>query len=78
MEIFFVYGLVFLFFLLTLLFVMVVLPAYIEAPSLRRGIRHESAREQFTAIDKKVVYGTLAVVFIGLLIITVLSEKKSH
>ncbi len=78
MESYIVYGLVFLFFLLTLLFVMVVLPAYIEAPSLHRGIRNESAREQITAIDKKVVYGTLAVVFIGLLIITVLSERKSH
>lgn len=78
MEIYFVYGLVFLFFLLTLLFVMVVLPAYVEAPSLRRGIRNASAREQFTATDKKVVYGTLAVIFIGLLIIMVLSERKSH
>jgi len=76
MEIYSVYGLVVLFFLFTLLFVIVVLPAYTEAPSLHRGIRNESARKQFTVKDKKVVYGTLAIVFIGLLIIAVLSERK--
>jgi ABC-type sulfate transport system permease component len=78
MEIFFVYGLVFLFFLLTLLFMIVVLPAYSEAPSLDKGIRNAPAREQFTVTDKKAVYGTLVVVFIGLLIAAVLSERKSH
>jgi hypothetical protein len=74
MEIFFVYGLVFLFFLLTLLFVIAVLPAYSEF----EGIKSVSAREQFPITDKKAVYGTLAVVFIGLLIVAVLGAKKSH
>jgi uncharacterized membrane protein len=74
MEIFFVYGLVFLFFLLTLLFVIAVLPAYSEYEESR----NTSAREQFTITDKKAVYGTLAAVFIGILIAAMLSEKKSH
>lgn len=74
MEIFFVYGLVFLFFLLTLLFAIVVLPAYAEY----EGIRKAPAREQFTITDKKAVYGTLAAVFIGLLIAAALRERKSH
>lgn len=74
MEIFFVYGLVFLFFLLTLLFVITVLPAYAEY----EGIRNASTREQFTVTDKKAVYGTLVAIFIGLLIVAVLRERESH
>jgi hypothetical protein len=74
MEIFFVYGLVFLFFLLTLLFVIAVLPAYADYT----GVRSTSARKQFTVTDKKAVYGTLTAIFIGLVVAAVLTARKSH
>lgn len=78
MEIFFVYGLVLIFFLLTLLFVIVVLPAYVESPASYKGSRNTSAGEQITLKDKRAVYGTLMAIFIGLLVVTVLNEKESH
>ena len=74
MEIFFVYGLVLLFFLLLAVFVVAVLSNHpYEEPSKAVQARASSSGK---GKDSKIAYGVLSLIFAGLLVITVLNERK--
>jgi hypothetical protein len=80
MEIFFVYGLVLLFFVLLVVFVVAVLSKHpyeepskaLQTPSFSSELVLSSA----TGKDSKIAYGILSLIFAGLLLIVVLNERK--
>jgi hypothetical protein len=73
MEIFFVYGLVLLFFFLLAVFVMAVLSKHpYEEPSKAVKARSTSSSKG----NSKIAYGVLSLIIAGLLVITVLNERK--
>ncbi|HEX6556105.1 MAG TPA: hypothetical protein VF026_25320 [Ktedonobacteraceae bacterium] len=78
MEIFFVYGLVLLFFVLLVVFVVAVLlkHPYEEPSNTRQASSSEQALSSATSKDSKIAYGILSLIFAGLLLIVVLSERK--
>ena len=80
METFFVYGLVLLFFVLLVVFVVAVLLKHpYEEPSKARqapSSSSEQALSSATSKDSKIAYGILSLIFAGLLLIVVLSERK--
>ena len=80
METFFVYGLVLLFFVLLGVFVVAVLLKHpYEEPSKARqapSSSSEQALSSATGKDSKIAYGILSLIFAGLLLIVVLSERK--
>ena len=78
MEIFFVYGLVLLFFILAPLFVVVVLSThpYAELPQTKQ--ENKAASGSASLMNSKVAYGTLAIIFMSLCVIAVLSERRAH
>lgn len=79
MEIFFVYGLILLFFVFLAVFVVAVLSKQpyeepskvVQAPSSSSELVLSSASK-----DSKIAYGILSLIFAGLLLIVVLSERK--
>jgi hypothetical protein len=72
MEIFFVYGLVLLFFVFLAVFVVAVLSKHpYEEPS-----KAVQAHATSSGKDSKIAYGVLSLIFAGLLVITVLNERK--
>lgn len=72
MEIFFVYGLVLLFFVLLAVFVVAVLSNH----PYEESSKAVQARASSSGNDSKIVYGVLSLIFAGLLVITVLNERK--
>ena len=80
MEIFFVYGLVLLFFVLLVVFVVAVLLKHpYEEPSKAHHApspSSEQALSSATSEDSKIAYGILSLIFAGLLLIVVLNERK--
>ena len=80
MEIFFVYGLILLFFVLLVVFVVAVLSKHpYEEPSQARQApspSSEQALSSATGKDSKIAYGILTLLLAGLLLFAVLSERK--
>ena len=80
METFFVYGLILLFFVLLGVFVVAVLSKHpYEEPSKARqapSSSSEQALSSATSKDSKIAYGILSLIFAGLLLLVVLSERK--
>jgi hypothetical protein len=80
MEILFVYGLVLLFFILIPLFVVVVLSThpYAELPQTKQENKTATTSGSASLMNSKVVYSTLAIIFMSLCVIAMLSERRAH
>ena len=83
MEVFFVYGLVLLFFILAPLFVVAVLSKHpytdpaqdsLEKTGTTRG--EPSQQNRPSTGEQRIAYGLLAVFFIGLCLLAVLGERR--
>jgi hypothetical protein len=85
MEIFFVYGLVLIFFILVPIFVVFVLSQHPYAQSSESALTAKRETAQVSSSfwmmpsksDKTIVYAFLAAILIGLCMITVLNERSS-
>jgi uncharacterized membrane protein len=80
MEVFFVYGLVILFFILVPIFVVVVLSThpYTEPSQIAAAGKTATTQASSSTVESKIAYGVLAAILMGLCMIAVLSERSSH
>lgn len=80
MEVFFVYGLVLLFFILVPIFVVVILSnhPYTEPSQIALTNKTAAAQINSSTLESKIAYGILATILMGLCLVAVLSARRSH